>query len=109
MQIDQQTQSIDYAEAIAVLVATLPPERAGQVYDFVRFLQSQIATPTTDSVETGWLNDTEAQMQAEDALWSASQVRHSARFAALTAAARAEIKAGVTQPMFTDDEALALP
>lgn len=109
MQAEQQPQSIDYAEAIAVLVATMPPERALQVYDFVRFLQSQSTPAPTLSAETEWLSDTEEQMQAEDALWSASQARHRARFAALIAAARAEIEAGATQPMFTADGELALP
>jgi hypothetical protein len=33
MQNGQQTQFLEYAEVIAVLVATLPPERAAQVYD----------------------------------------------------------------------------
>lgn len=105
----QQIQSRDYAEAIAVLVATLPPERAAQVYDFAQFLRSQSALPSLEVTEADWLNDTEAQMQAEDALWEASRARQHTKFEALAAAARAEIDAGVTQPMFTNDGELALP
>jgi len=47
-----------------------------------------------------WLNDSEAEMQAEDARWEATYARHPDQFAALAAAARAEIARGTTQPMF---------
>lgn len=40
-----------------------------------------------------WLNDSEEEMQAEDALWAESMARHPEQFAALSAAARAEIAA----------------
>ena len=41
--------------------------------------------------EDDWLNDSEEQMQAEDAAWDASYARHRARFLTLREAARAEI------------------
>jgi hypothetical protein len=110
MQTEQQPQPIDYAKAIAALVAKMSLERAAQVYDFVRFLQSQSAYPSpTALAEENWLNDSEEQMQAEDALWAASQARHHDKFAALAAAARTEIEAGTTQLLFSADGELALP
>jgi hypothetical protein len=109
MQAESQLQSIDYAKAIAVLVAQLPLERAAQVYDFVRFLQSESTSPApTVLVEEDWLNDPEEQLQIEDALWAAAQARHPAKFSALAAEARAEIDAGTTQPMFTAEGELTL-
>jgi len=66
MQTEQQPQPIDYAKAIATLVAKMSLERAAQVYDFVRFLQSQSAySAPTVLVEEDWLEDTEEQMQAK--------------------------------------------
>jgi hypothetical protein len=100
-----QTQKLfyptDYAKAIAALVAKMPVERASQVYDFVRFLQTHpIPAPFVDAENDDWLNDTEEQMQAEDALWNATHARHRDKFAALAETARAEIIAGMTQPLF---------
>jgi hypothetical protein len=110
MQTEQQPQPIDYAKAIATLVAKMSLERAAQVYDFVRFLQNQSTYPSPpDLAEVDWLDDTEEQLQAEDALWETMQARHHDRFSALAAAARAEIDAGTTQPMFTPKGELALP
>lgn len=82
-------------------------ERAAQVYDFVRFLQSQPAYPPPLADEDDdWLNDSEEQMQAEDALWEAAQVRHQAQFTALATTARAEIRTGADQPMFDEYDRL---
>ena len=110
MQTEQAPQPVDYAKAIALLVAKMPLERAAQVYDFVRFLQGQTAAPSPiTSADEDWLNDTEEEMQAEDALWEAIQARHRDKFAALAASARAEIDADATEPMFRADGELALP
>jgi len=57
---------------------------------------------TNRSADDDWLNDTEKQMQAEDALWDAAIARQSEKFAALRKVARLEIKAGATQPMFDE-------
>ena len=57
---------------------------------------------TNRSVDDDWLNDTEEQMQAEDALWDATVARQAEKFAALRKAAYVEIKAGATQPMFDE-------
>ncbi len=74
MQPERQPQSADYAEAIATLVADMPLERAAQVYDFARFIQSQPAHPSsTVLADMDWLNDSEEQMQAEDALSSSKE------------------------------------
>jgi hypothetical protein len=49
-----------------------------------------------------WLNDSEEQMQAEDALWEAAHSRQRDKFEALVEAARAEIAADTAQPMFDE-------
>ncbi|MBN2389175.1 MAG: hypothetical protein JXR84_00540 [Anaerolineae bacterium] len=93
----------EYAHIIAKLVAQMPPERAAEVYDFVLFL---LARPTPTPVETeedmDWLNDDEAQMQAEDALWEAAYAQHHEKLMTLAEVARAEIADGRTQPMFNE-------
>ncbi len=96
------SQPIDYARAVAKLVADMSVERAAQVYDFARFLKVRPAHTQLTEDDDDWLNDTEEQMQAEDALWDAAYVRQGDKFATLRDAARAEIKAGKTQPMFDE-------
>ena len=59
--------------------------------------------------EDDWLDDSEEQLQAEDALWVATQVRHHDKFASLIAAARAEIDVGTAEPLFTKNGELKLP
>jgi hypothetical protein len=97
------TQSSKYVRAIAELVAKMSVERAAQVYDFACFLQTRpMHTELGDRDDDDWLNDTEEQMQAEDALWDAAYARNRDEFVALAEAARAEIEAGMTQPMFDE-------
>jgi hypothetical protein len=69
-------------------------------YNHLSFPVTAAATVLADME---WLNDSEEQMQAEDALWDASRKRHGDRFSALAAVARTAIDAGATQPMFTPD------
>jgi len=95
--------SRDYARAIAELVATLPPERAAQAYDFARFLQTQSDTPQPLSAEEDdWLSDSEADMQAEDAQWRAIYDEHRPEFLRLREQAASEIASDETQPLFDD-------
>ncbi|MCX7708134.1 MAG: DUF2281 domain-containing protein [Anaerolineae bacterium] len=100
-------KSRDYARAIAELVATLPPERAAQVYDFARFLQSQ-AVQSNPAEEDDWLNDTEAELQAEDARWQAFYERNQAEFLRLRERALGEVAAGETEPLFDENGDLTL-
>ena len=86
-----QPQPKDYAQAVATLVAEMPVERAAQVYDFVRFLQNQPSYLLLDTAEDDWLNDSEEQMAAEDALWDTARVRHQDNPSAVTEAVRKEI------------------
>ncbi len=103
MNLQEGSQSTDYAQAVAELVAKLPLDRAVQVYDFARFLQAQsqdsVVVATSDD---DWLHDSDEQMEAEDALWDAAFDQHRDHFTALADAARAEIKAGATQPLFDE-------
>lgn len=103
MQTQAATRSINYVQAIAELVAKMSVERAAQVYDFACFLRTRpMHTQLVDRDDDDWLNDTEEQMQAEDALWDAAYARHRDEFTALAEAARAEIEDGATQPMFDE-------
>jgi hypothetical protein len=97
------SRSSDYVRAIADLVAKMSVEHAAQVYDFACFLKTRpVRTKLGDRDDDDWLNDTEEQIQAEDALWDAAYARHRDEFDALAEAARAEIEAGTTQPMFDE-------
>lgn len=102
MVVNAYLKSQDYARAIAELVATLPPERAAEVYDFARFLQSQAVQPQP-AEEDDWLNDTEAEMQAEDARWQAFYECNQVEFLRLRERARSEIAAGETEPLFDEN------
>jgi len=69
----------------------------------LRSVKSHPLEPTSAlGQDDNWLNDTEEQLQAEDALWEATYARHRDQFAALAEATQAEIAAGVTQPMFDE-------
>ena len=104
-----KSASHDYARAVARLVATLPAERAAQVYDFVRFLQAQSATSQPMPVEEDdWLNDSEAEMQAEDVRWQATYDQHHAEFLRLREQAVHEIASGETHPLFDERENVGL-
>jgi hypothetical protein len=102
MQVPAGNKSSDYARAVAELVEKMPVERAAQVYDFARFVRVQQARVSGISLseDDDWLEDSEEQLQAEDALWEATYARHRDQFHVLAEEARAEITAGTTQPMF---------
>jgi hypothetical protein len=61
MQLATQT---DYAREIAKIVATMPIERAAQVYDFVQFLKIWPASVPTPIVE--------GDVESDDCLMSAA-------------------------------------
>lgn len=109
MSIQSTERSRTYAEAVAEVVAVLPPARAAQVYDFARFLQEHsTSSPVAPSSDDDWLNDSEEQLQAEDAQWAAFYEQRAAQFLQLRERARREIASGETQPLFHEDGDLAL-
>ncbi|MBX7237323.1 MAG: hypothetical protein K1X65_23275 [Caldilineales bacterium] len=79
---------------------SVPIERAAQVYDFARFLQTQAPPVENVAVDLAWLDDSEEEMQAEDVKWEGFYRQHRERFMALREAALDEISAGTAQPMF---------
>jgi hypothetical protein len=88
---------------------TLPREYSVLNYDFARFLQARKARPAPIAEDADeWLNDSEEQMQAEDAVWEATYARHKDKFVTLREAARAEIEAGATEEMYDVNGDLAL-
>ena len=99
----------DLADATAAIVAVMPPEQAAQVYDFARFLRAQPFPPASGTEDADdWLNDSEDDMQAEDAVWEAVYEQHKEKFLALREAANAEIAAGSTEEMFGDSGDIVL-
>ena len=101
-------QSQKYAQAVAAIMAAMPPEHAEQVYDFARFLQGRQAVSSSIAEDADdWLNDSEEQIQAEDAVWEATYARHKDKFLTLREAARAEIEAGATENTFDANGDLA--
>ncbi len=50
-----------------------------------------------------WLNDSEEEMLAEDALWEDMFARNAGMFNAFDEEAEIEIELGLTQPMFDGD------
>jgi hypothetical protein len=103
---ETQTVAQGYEQKLIGIVRRLPPERVSEVIDFAQFLESQIAEACTE--DDDWLNDSEEQMQTEDALWDAARSHHRDRVAALVETARAEIAAGTTEPMFDERGDLAI-
>ncbi len=87
---------------------TLPREYSVLNYDFARFLQARKARPAPIAEDADeWLNDSEEQMQAEDAAREAAYARHKDEFLTLRETARAEIDAGATEEMFDANGDLA--
>lgn len=109
MATQEMERSQEYAQAVAAIMAAMPPERAAQVYDFARFLQGRRAAPSPLTEDTDeWLNDSEEQTEAEDAAWEAAYARQKDKFLTLREAARAEIEAGTTEAMYDANGDLAL-
>jgi len=95
-------ESIDYAQEITRIVNGMPMREVAQVYEFVVSLQtqSQAHTPWKEEDDENWLNDSEEDMLAEDALWDEMLARNADMFDALAKSADIEIETGLTQPMF---------
>ncbi len=100
----QTATQTDYAREIAKIVATMPVERAAQVYDFVRFLKASpapIPVPISEG-DDAWLNDSPEQIAAEDAAWDAVYKRGPDKLHAMAEAAHKEYDAGKTTPLFNE-------
>lgn len=61
-----------------------------------------LANTLVQFAEDDWLNDSEAQMQAEDAQWLAARDRHQTEFAQLRLRALDEIATGGTMALFDE-------
>lgn len=95
--------TIDYAKAISRLIRQLPGDRAAQLYDFARFLLEESRTSAQPNGVQNDDNATEEAIAAEDSVWEASMTRHADRFVALKAQAKADVKAGKAEPMFSEE------
>jgi hypothetical protein len=93
----------DYAREIAKLVATMPVERAAQVYDFARFLKSaQADTSSPISEEDDWLNDSPEQIAVEDVAWDAAYARNRDKIRAAAKEATEDYRTGKTDELFDE-------
>lgn len=90
-------------EQLLVLIASMNNKQLALWYDIGRTIQTRL-TPSTSNQDIteddDWLNDTEEQIAAEDALWDATTERYIDKFDKLTARIDDEIRAGHTQAMF---------
>jgi hypothetical protein len=69
----QMQTPTEYDRAIAAIMATMPLERKAQLYEYALFIQSRVVELAE---EDAWLNASEAEMQAEDALWASIHQRN---------------------------------
>ncbi len=60
------------------------------------------------SILDDWLNDSESELEAEDAIWTAFYERNQKKLLVLREAALAEIAEGTTEDMFDDDGGFVL-
>ncbi len=92
-------------ERVTDELSKLPKEQVAEVYDFVMFLQHRRGASPDQMIDEdeAWLHDDEETMQAEDALWEQTFARQREKFDAMREAARAEIEAGETEPMFDEN------
>ena len=65
-------------------------------------MKLQMVRAISPGEDDDWLEDSEEQLQAEDAVWEATYARHRDKFHVLAEEARAEIAAGDTRPMFRE-------
>lgn len=94
------TQTISYQEVVDV-VMTLPEDRLVSVYDFARFIQSQLApiTPFEDI-----FGETEDEIRADEEQWQREFAASREQLRAMAREAAAELRAGQSKPMaFTAD------
>ncbi len=94
-------EPVNYALEIARIVDGLQLREVAQVYEFVVSLQTKSERNAFFAEDDeNWLNDSEEEMLAEDALWDEMFARNAEMFDALAKEADIEIKMGLTQPMF---------
>jgi hypothetical protein len=75
---------------------------------FARFLHAQSASlQPLPAASDAWLNDSEAEMQAEDARWQAIYDQQRPEFLRLREQAIREIASGETQPLFDEQGGVA--
>ena len=110
METETVSESIDYAQEITRIVNEMPLREVAQIYEFVVSLQiqSEASVSFAEDDEEDWLNDSEDEMLAEDALWDAMFERNAEIFDALAKAADIEIEMGLTQPMFDENGELII-
>lgn len=93
----------DYAREIAKLVATMPVERAAQLYDFARFLKSAPQDTSRPSAgEDDWLNDSTEQIVAEDVAWDTAYARNRDKIRTAANEAIEDYRAGKTDDLFDE-------
>jgi len=93
-----------YEQALVGIVQTLPVERAAQILDYARYIQSQAIK------DSGILDsdETEEEILADETRWDAQFAATQGGLEKMADKVRADIRAGRTMPMvFTPDEKIA--
>ena len=96
---------LEYEDTLLQIYRALPPQRAEQLLDFARFLESQRLADDLFSDESV------AGIEAEDARWDAllATAESQSLLDQLAQEALAEHRAGKTWPMTFDDEGRIVP
>ena len=92
------SQSTEYAQEIAVLVAQMPVEQAMQVYDFVLDLQMRGANIPSNSGNGKRLNGSATPMELdhEEKSWERAYMANRDHFRAMAQQALSDLDAGET-------------
>ncbi len=99
------TPDLEYEDTLLHIFRALPPQRAEQLLDFARFLESQRLA------EDLFGEEDEAGVEGDDARWDAllASAEGQTLLDQLTEEALAEHRAGKTRPMAFDDEGRIVP
>lgn len=93
-----------YEQTLIAIVQTLPVERAAQILDYARYIQSQTIK------DSGVLDsdETEEEILADEARWNAQFAATQDGLEKMADKVRTDIRAGRTMPMvFTPDGKIA--
>ncbi len=93
-----------YEQTLIGIVQTLPVERAAQILDYARYIQSQ----TIKDFSVLDNDETEEEILADEARWNAQFAATQDGLEKMADKVRADIRAGRTMPMvFTQDGKIA--
>ena len=96
-----QTQISPTREDILAIVATMTREQLALLYEVATAIRQRAIAPAVDDVPD-FLQATEEELAAEDALWATMTAKHADKLAKISERITNEIEADETLPMFDD-------